>query len=389
MAIATKNQKWAAKVETTEGVYAAPTASDFIQVLKEGNSISFSRETLERNVFGSGLGKIKPRVGMSSVAAELSCEFRAGATNGAAPEYGPLLKAGLGVEQASASFTTQASGHTTTKIYFATAPSIAKHDIVLIEKAGGFHVSPVIDIGNDATGDFVELLVPMATPLTAATPVKRFRKYTPTNSGHDSLSITQYIEDGLNTVRMKGLGCKVSGIELSNFATGQIPQLKFSLEGMSFDADTTAAPGSIGYSNRLPPILLDARVYWGNDSLCVNEFGLSIENSLGKKMCLNQVNGVESIRLTERQVTVSLDPYTLANLQRFNAYNNNTTFSIFAYAKLPTANAGEFEGIVAVWLPNCSITEMSMEDADGLLKDKLSVQAFVEGSDPEVVIGVY
>ena len=56
------NTKVAIKKETTEGVYVAPSAgADYNQVLADGLEMSPSRDLLERNVLGTGLGKISCR----------------------------------------------------------------------------------------------------------------------------------------------------------------------------------------------------------------------------------------------------------------------------------------------------------------------------------------
>ncbi|MNL69002.1 hypothetical protein D3C87_1938060 [compost metagenome] len=59
----------------------------------------------------------------------------------------------------------------------------------------------------------------------------------------------------------------------------------------------------------------------------------------------------------------------------FDRFKNNTPFSLFAYAKLPSANAGEFGGIVAVYMPNCLITDLGESDQDGIMQDNISFSA--------------
>lgn len=372
------NTSVAVKVETTEGTYAAPTAAtDYVQTLSDGFEISTSKEVLERNVFTGSIGKTTPRTGQFQASGSMPVECRANSVAGAAPEYDALMRSALGSRrQKTDATTTKASGNTGSvlQIEDADIADFAVGDIVLVKEAGAYHVSPVIAVDDSAGAAAITLLVPKASgSFSDSVVIEKFTTYTVANSGHPSLSISKYVE---NAVLEKVVGARVNSMSLEGFSTGQLPSWNFGFEGLNFDRTLTANPFTPSYDSSLPPIILEAMVYQDGTAVEVNELTLNLENTLGFKSATSAPNGRTSGRATDRTISGSFNPYKQDDsIANFTKYKQNTPFSLFAYAKVPTGVDGEFGQIVAIYMPNCTITEMGETDQDGLLQDAITFSA--------------
>lgn len=369
--VVNKNQSWAVEIEDTEGTYKAPqTSSSFVQTLAEGAELSRSKETIERNIFTNSIGKTSPRTGQFTSSCTIPVELRAKSTEGDAPEFDKLLQSAMGTKRTVSEVTSDVDTHTTSRIMITDADlTYEVGDIVMIKEAGSYHVSPI----SDVTNTYIDLLVAADSAFSSEVVVAKATNYKLADSGHPSLSISRYLE---NAVLQQITGCKITSMSLEGFATGQIPSLSFSGEGLNFDSSLTAPPFTPTYDNQLPPIILDARVMMDGSNIDVNELSFSMENSLGFKTSVNAENGRVSSRATDRTITGSFNPYMRSDsMENFNKFKNNTPFSIFGYAKLPSSTAGEFSGVVAFYMPNCLITELGEADQDGILQDSISFSA--------------
>jgi hypothetical protein len=385
--VVTKNQSWAVEIEDTEGTYKAPTAStSFVQTLADGAEMSRSKETIERNIFTSSIGKTPPRTGQFTASGSMPVEARANSSEGTAPEYDKLMRSGMGTRRQLASAVTTLTGNTSSVLKVTDASLFSVGDIILVKEAGAFHVSPIsaVDTGTDE----ITLLVPGASAFSNGVVIAKHTTYTVADSGHPSLSISRYLE---SAVLQQTTGARVSTISLDGFSTGQLPSFNFGFEGLNFDSSLTAPPYTPSYDSQFPPIILAAKVFMDGTAIDVNELTMSIENTLGFQTSVSAENGRISGRPVERTVTGSFNPYMASDsMANYNKFKNNTAFSVFAYAKLPSTTAGEFSGIVAVYMPNCLITELSENDADGLLQDSISFSANrgADSSTNEVFITV-
>lgn len=386
-----KNTAYAVKVESTEGTYVAPaSASDYLQVLTDGAELNPSKELLERNIFTSSIGKTSPRVGQKQVSGSLPVEARAHSTEGAAPEYDALMRSALGSKRTiSTTTTTKATGNTATvlQIEDADISKFAVGDIIMVKMAGAYHVSPITAVDTSAGSANITLLVAHPSgDIDDSAVISKSTTYIVADSGHPSLSISKYVE---NAIREKATGCKVTSMALEGFATGQLPSFNFGFEGLDYDREVSAIPHTPSYDTGLPPIMLDGRMYMDGTALDINELTVSLENTLGFKTSISEPNGRASSRATDRVITGSIDPYkpddSVANYTKYDA---NTAFSLFAYGKVPTGTAGEFGQVVAIYMPNCVITELTEADQEGLLKDAITFSANrgTAGTTPEIYI---
>lgn len=385
-----KNTSVAVEIEDTEGVYKAPVAAtSFVQAL-DGLEMSPTKELLERAVFTASIGKTAPRTGQFQVTGSIPTECRAHSTEGNAPEYDALMRSALGGRrQITTTTTTKATGNTGSvlQIQDADISKFAVGDIVLVKEAGGFHVSPISARTTGTGTATITLLVPKPSgSFSNSVVIARSTIYTVADSGHPSLSISKYIE---SAVLEQAVGCRVNSMSLEGFSTGQLPSFSFGFEGLNFASSLTAPPFTPSYDTALPPIVLDGRVYLDGSAIDVNELTLSLENTLGFASSIAAENGRTSGRATERTITGSFNPYKQDNsIANFTRFKNNTAFSLFAYAKVPTGVAGQFGQVVAIYMPNCLITELGEADQDGLLQESISFSANrgSAGTTPELYI---
>jgi hypothetical protein len=373
-----KNTAYAVETEVTEGTYVAPSAaSSYVQVLQDGAELTYSKEQLERNVFTGSIGKTSPRTGQFQVSGSLPVEARASSTEGSAPEFDKLMKSAMGARrQISTTTTTKASGNTATVLQIDDA-DISKFnvgDIVMTKGAGVYHVSPITAKSTGTGTATITLLVPHPSGDHGdSVVVSKCTTYHVADTGHPSLSISKYIEDA---VLEKAMGCRVSSMSLEGFSTGQMPSFNFGFEGLNFDRSLTAIPHTPSYDTSLPPIVLDARAYMDGSALVINELTLSLENGLAFQTSIAAENGRIAGRATDRTITGTFNPYKESDsIANYTKYKNNTAFSLFAYAKVPTGTTGEFGQVVAIYAPNCIITDLGESDQDGLLQDSISFSA--------------
>ena len=387
------NSKVAVMVESSEGTYETPASgADFVAVLADGLELSPSKELLERNVLTGSLGKATPRTGLKGVTASIGVEFKAGSTAGADPEYSPLLKGALGATRNRATaVTTKSSGNTASilQIEDADIADLQIGDIVVVKQSGAYHVSPIS--ARDATGGAanVTLLIPHPSGDCAdSVELAPFRTFYAANSGHPSLSVSKYVDD---VITEKGIGCRVASMAMEGFATGGLASLKFGLEGMTFDR-TVAAPGfTPSLDTSLPPVILNAKVYLDTTSIDINEIGFSMENTVGFATATNSASGKISGRISSRTISGTINPYKASdNVTNFTKFNNNTEFSLFGYAANPSGVTGEFNQVVAFYMPKCLFTEIGESDQDGVLQDALSFSAGrgSDGGTTEIYVGM-
>lgn len=383
--IVKKNQAWAIEKEVTQGTYVTPSAaSKFVQVMQDGSEMSRSKELLERNVFTSSIGKTSPRTGQFQVSGSMAVEARGHSVEGTAPEYGLLLESALGAKRQLLTEITTLSGNTASVLKVTDASLFKVGDILMIKQTGAYHVSPVSAVNE--TTDEVTLQIPGAAAFSTGVVIAKHTTYVCSDDAHPSLSITRYLE---SAVRQYAVGCKVNNVSLEGFTTGQLPSFNFGFEGLNFNSDLTAPSFTPSYDGQVPPIILDARVYMDGSVIDVNELTVSIENTLGFKSSVNAENGRVSSRATERGISGSFNPYMRSDsMSNFTKFKNNTPFSIFAFAKIPSTTAGQFSGIVAIYMPNCIITELGEGDSDGIMQDNISFSANRgnTGNIPEVYI---
>lgn len=372
--------------EVTEGTYVAPAAAtSYIQPLSDGFEVSPSRELIDRAILTNSIGRATPRLGLESASGALPVEFRASGVEGGDLDFAALLESALGAKRSIATTTTtKASGNTGSLLAIEDA-DISKFnigDIIVVKEAAKYHAGAItakvstpgsasitISPGRIGGGNFPNSVV-----------VSKTQMYYTANSAHPSLSLSYYWG---NQILQKVMGAKVTSLSIDNYTVGQVASFNFGFEGLTFDEVDGAAPHTPTYDTGLPPIILNACVFKDGVEIPINQFGLSLANTLGFITSVCASGGRQSSRVTERQLTGTLNPYKDdTSIAYFSNFKAGTEFSLFVRAYNPAVAAGEWSmgSVIGIYLPKCIITEFSTSDLEGVLIDDLAFQA-VRGSD--------
>lgn len=374
------------EVEATEGVYAPETAgANAIEVLSDGLEFTPTKELLERSNRTSTVEKVVARVGQKSMAGTIPTEFKAGSTEGAAPETSALYEALLG-GKAEYTATISDVGHTLKKIQLpdGEAAKYKKGYVVKVKEfslnpANVDHVSPIVEVSEVGGDNYIILLVEyfqaFSDNVEIAAGVAYFHK-----SGQPTLSVTNYLG---GTIREKAIGMRAVSAEMSAFATGQLPQTSFSLEGLDYDRVVGTPLFTPEFDTSLPPVVLCSKIYQDDLELTVNNVSLSMANTLGFLTSTASCSGKISSRITEFVTNFTCNPYMEDDeVGQFDKFNKNEGYSLFGSSQNYGASANEKLEIVAFYMPNCRTNEIATGDEDGILTDAISGQAYRdEGND--------
>lgn len=372
-----KSQKVAIVEETTQGTYKAVSSpTEYLQVQVDGIEMSKSKDVVERNLYTSSIGVNSPRVSTTNASGSIKVECRAGEAQGQAPEFSLLLESALGASkrQWTADIIT-GEDHTTSKLFIENADiaQFSVGDIVMIKEVGRYHVSPIIEVDSTSVDKSITLEVAASAAFSDKVAIAKATQYSVGESGHKSLSVVRYLNDAVIQYIM---GAKVSGMTLEGFSTGQLSSFNFGFQGVDFDSKLQAPTVQPNYQDSLPPIILSACVFMDGQRIELNDFSLSLENTVAKKTATCKSNGIASQSTTQRVISGSINPYMKDDtMDVYNKFKNNTAFSIFAYMQLPSEVAGEPKSIVAFYLPNCNITDLSEGKLEGILQDNITFSA--------------
>lgn len=376
--------------EVTEGTYVAESAGGkAIEVLSDGLEFTPTKELLERNNRTSTVEKVPGRVGQKSMAGTIPTEFKAGNLEGSEPETTDLYEALLGGKQSYTASTSDV-GHTTSRVQLADGDA-AKYEVGFIVKIKEYdaagdedHVSPIV-AKSEALGDnYIDLLVPYGRAFTdnveVAAGVAYFHQ-----SGQPTLSVTNYLG---GKIREKAIGMRCTSGEMSNFTTGQLPQVSFSLEGLDFEREVGQPLFAPTYDDSLPPVTLCAKVYQDGAELVLNNIEVSMANTLGFLTSTASKSGKISSRITEFVCNFSANPYMQDDdVDQFDKFDKNSAYSIFGSAHNPgSASDSEHLQVISFYMPNCRSTEISTGDEDGILTDAISGQAYKDQGNDTVFI---
>jgi hypothetical protein len=371
------------KEEVTEGTYVAPTsASEAIEVLDDFAGFEFTKESIERNVLKATVESVSPRSGIPNASGAIPTEFKAAAVEGAAPRSDLLYKSLLGGKRQVASEITLLSGSTTTvlKLDDADINKIKKGDSLHIKIAGAHCIRPVASVSNVLGNVTVTLAIPAPSAPAAGVKVAPLTTYF-YEENNSSVSVTAEMGGEISE---QFAGGKVESAEISNWTTGQIPQISFSMKGLSLNkVDSVSGLIPDFSSEPQPPVALEACAYIDGEEVDYVEFALTIGNTLVDILSPCAAQGKIGNRNTNFLVSGSINPYMKTDsVDRFAKYNDGTPVSLFIHISNPGSAAGEIKNSSAIWLPQVSLTAIANGDQDGVLTDDLEFQAYVgSGND--------
>lgn len=386
--IVTNESSLALVPEVTEGTYVAPSGgTDYIEVLSEGAELNKTRELLERQVMNATVEREASRVGLTDVAGTFGVELRAHGTEGDAPQSLDVLMRSLlgGKRQITSDQTSDDTTHTSTTIFFADTSAFSVGDIVLIKEPGAFECRPIASIDTDTS-------ITLAFALENGAPSNEVVVAQTTTYFHDAANAITFSAEhnlGDQAIKQKAAGLRAASGSIENWTVGQIPTMSFGVQGLSLDredADATAAPS---FNDALPPVALSACMYISGTKLPYTELGLSIENTVNYIQSACDADGRIGSRITDQVVNFTANPYmddsSLANT--WNKFNANDDVSVFFYAYNPSGTDGEFENIVAGWLPQAKIVAAPVADNDGIVSEALEVRAHQSTGNDSVFLG--
>jgi hypothetical protein len=380
-----KNTVVYVKEETTEGTYVAPAAgSDAVQTLSDGLEMTPAKELIDRSISRGGIGKVAGRPGQESVTATIPVEFKAGSSDGAAPEYDFLIKACLGAKRSVSAAVTASTADgavgsaTVVPLANADKNKYAVNDLVKVRHSSVDYMDRVSAVNNSDGSVSITLETGLSSgSFGSGDVVSPVTTYYTADTGHKTLSITKEMEGA--SVE-KAIGCRVNSMSIESFSTGQIASFSFGLEGLSFERALSGTGLTASFDTSEPPLILSAKVFMDGEEILVNEVAVSVENTVAFKTATGAPKGKISSRITERTVTGSFNPYKQDDDMTFyTKFNASTKFGLMLYAANPGAAAGQMKEVIAVYIPNCLVTELGESDQDGLMQENVSFSA--DGSD--------
>jgi len=373
----------------TEGVAKAPqSATDFVQVLEDGLENSPAKELVERTILTSSIGKIQPRVSVKSAAGTLPVEFRGQGLEGGIPQWDIPMRAVFGNRRRLRNRITTGSAHSTTSLNIANASDIFTiGDFFVILESGAHHRAFVTAVN---AGDISYSPAPTAGAPSDSVVLSKSVTYFPANENHATYTKSVY---WANEIREQIIGTRGASLSLDNYTTGQISALTFSEEALSFDEIDGAAPFSPTFDTKLPPLILGTAFFQDTTCLDINEFALSVENTVSPLTSVKSADGRISSRISSRAISGSFNPFKDDTLvDQFTKFNNNTPFTLLLTGGNDSAVSGEFDlgTNFGIFLPNCILVEKVVGDTDGILVENLSFSANrgTDGTSDEIFIGV-
>jgi hypothetical protein len=371
-----------AKEEVTEGTYVAPTsAAEAIEVLDDFAGFEFTKENIERKVLKATVESVAPRAGIPSASGAIPTEFKAAATEGGSPRSNLLYKSLLGGKRSVATSISLIAGSTTTVLKLADADinRIKKGDSVQIKLSGNHCIRPVSSVNNVLGNVTVTLAIAVPSAPAAGVQIAPLTTYF-YQEANTSVSVTAEMGGEISE---QFAGGKVESAEISNWTTGQIPQINFSLKGLSLNkADTVSGLVPDFSTEPQPPVALEACAYIDGIEVDYVEFALTMGNTLVDVLSPCSAQGKIGNRNTNFLVSGKINPYMKTDaVDRFTKYNDGTPVSLFIHISNPGAAAGEIKNSSAIWLPQVSLTAIANGDQDGVLTDDLEFQAYVSSGN--------
>lgn len=377
------------KEETTEGVYVAPSASDAIEVLSDGVGFEYNREEVQRNLLSSTIEVNASRVGLSSVSGAVPVEFKSGSAEGNYPREKVLYKSLLGGQRQVSSTSITKTGNTSTvlQIEDADISKYSKGDIIVVKQASAHEARPIVAI--DTTTGSANITLGVA--LTSAPADNVVISKTATFFHDDNaptFSVTNYIG---GEIKEEVTGCRSVSASLESWEGGAVSNFNFSVEGLDLaqEVESLPAPLTPNFSgDALPPVILNACVWINGVKVAYNSLSLSLENTKAEVLSACSSSGKSGSRFTQFIASGEIAPYMEdSNVDRFDAFNNNDSISVFGYAYNPTSTAGEIEQVVAFWLPQAKITAMPNGDQDGIMTNQISFKAYKNEGGDSIFLG--
>ena len=369
------------KQETTEGTYAAPSAStDAVKV--ENLRWSPATRLIDTNEHTGVLDKSAPIVGGTSINVSFDVPMKGSGTAGTAPEWGKLLKA-LGFAEVVTSATPGSpeacanGGSTTLAILGSSASTTAQ----------AYRGMPLAITGTGAGNTFITNYTTSKNATLADTmgasivnssnwQIPANVLYKPASTDIPSFSFDIY-EDG---TYLKLNGCRGTGS--LRVAAGEIGRLSFNFTGRVEGSGDDALPLP-SYDPGSAPLFINARATYDRAQVAIADLSLDWGNKLTNPDNPNAVEGFDPSEITERELTGSINPKMVLRATRdvFTDFRGNTRKIIHARWG---STAGNRLGVV---IPAAQPMDYGMDDRSGIAAE--SYRFFCSGDEAGAFLCVY
>jgi len=216
--------------ESTEATLVNPSAATDYVKLQDDASLAENKESLENNELSGSIGAAKPIDGISTPTLSFSSYLHHSGTEGVAPDAGILLKSMYGAEAVRSTERDTVAGSTVSVLNVDSGEGIefARGEALLVKDGtNGYKIRPVESVSTDALTLGFDLSDAPASGVNLGKSVT----YSPTDSGHTTLSCHMYHGNG--GLHQAVSGARVVGYDVTADA-GQNINGSFSLEGIGF-----------------------------------------------------------------------------------------------------------------------------------------------------------
>ena len=373
----TRNAALTFKIESTEGVEAAPSAStDGVLVEVTGSPISYAPQITQTNEVTGSLDPRAPIVGGVQVTLRFAVFLKGSGVAGTAPEFGDLLRCCGWAETITATAVPAApaalGGGTTSTATLGTAASTTAQAYrgmpVLITGTGGDNGTFFI---TDYTTGKVASMSETSTGAWAATnnyqvPVNVL--YGPASGTIPTGTAYLYMDGVLHKV----LGCR--GTFSLRIDAGGAGRLVFTLAGMYGGKSDVAVP-SVTYDATRPPIWRGGRMTINRRDMAVSQLSLDGGNDLIFPPDPNSAEGFAPAIITARRIRGAMDPNAtlVASGDLLADLRASTQRAICADWGTASGNR------VGVTIPAAQFEQVNPGDRQGVTSEE--VQFFADGQN--------
>lgn len=202
-------------------------------------------------------------------------------------------------------------------------------------------------------------------------------EWDPVSTGFESCTIYVYM-DG---IFHKLTGCR--GSFVIRGTVGEYMEIAWTFQGL-WNAPADASPSAQTFSSVTPPRLLSATLTLNSVSLTATAVEIALNNAMGRRLDMNDANGLEEVLVTGREPGGSLDPETVLEA-------TNPLWAIWTAATAYALNIGVIGSVsgnrVQITAPKLQIDEgLAYGDREGLLAYEMPFKLAQSSGDDELKV---
>ena len=378
----TLNQLVLAKVETTHGTDAVPTAATNA-VLVENPSRQPNLGVVETNEVTGALDDRGPLPAGGFSPFTTDVWLKGSDTPGTAPEFAPLLRGCAFSQTLTASpISGSATAGSVTSITVSSAAGMAIGMVMRTTSGTGSGQARVIT----GIAGLVVSVYPDFSPAPAASTgytVDAGALYKPTSVSLETLSIYRYRHrsDGGNSKLDKILGA--AGTVTFNMPVRNPCRMSFSYQGQLSAATDVSPPGAGTYQSVRAQPYLGADTYLGGTAVKLNTLALDVGNNVQLIDNPAQSFGYDSAGITRRRISGRFNPpqELIATRDAFNSWLTGSVSKFWVRWGTVVGNR------VSIYIPQLVYSGVEEEDVNGFAHEGLPFRAL--GSDTGMYLNLY